>query len=295
MKKKTKGLLFLLAALVLTVGIIISIPHNYHLAASDVVKVTLLPRHPSEQAVELTGREEINAFCEPFFRELSSLNAHYNPIRNMQSTTQGGIAYNVVIETSDGKTTTFTVSTINNRINKDDGVFLHADTKIFNRLDALLDGCYPDQFGAPLDEPNDLSMDTMPPTSDLPYEYPSGIAIENGDYVNIHGIIANEDAMADFLAKVDNKETASVRTVIYTVEGDPIITTFSFNSSYFSVTTDTTRDKFGAQAIENRRYNNLVLYTDEETERTYYIVTDLSEVNKEIYYDGFDGVVLKSE
>ena len=243
----------------------------------------------------MTGREEINAFCEPFFRELSSLNAHYNPIRNVQSTTHGGIAYNVVIETSDGKTTTFTVSTINNRINKDDGVFLHVDTKTFNRLDALLAGCYPDQFGDPLDEPNDLSVDTIPPTSNLPHEYPSGVAIENGDYVNIHGIIANEDAMADFLAKVDNKETASVRTVIYTVEGDPIITTFSFNSSYFSVTTDTTRDKFGAQAIENRRYNNLVLYTDEETERTYYIVTDLSEVNKEIYYDGFDGVVLKSK
>ena len=144
MKKKLKWLLCLPAVLVIAVGVIISIPHNYNMRAADVVKVTLLPRHHSEQAIELTDRDEINAFCEPFFRELASLNAHYNPIRNIQSATYGGIAYGVIIETADGNTTTFTVSTILNRISKDDGVLLQVGTEAFGRLETLLVGYYPD-------------------------------------------------------------------------------------------------------------------------------------------------------
>ena len=114
-------------------------------------------------------------------------------------------------------------------------------------------------------------------------------------YVNLHGSIYNDDAMTEFLTKVISHAPGSIRTVVYTIEGDPIITTFVYNANYYSVTIDTTRDKFGAGTIESFRYSNLVLYTDEDAERTYYIVTDLNEISKDIFDEGFDGVVLKFE
>lgn len=135
--------------------------------------------------------------------------------------------------------------------------------------------------------------------AELPEEYPLNTAVDNGDYVNLHGKIYNDDVMADFLNKVADKESAFIRTVIYTVEGDPIIIDFSYNSKYFSVTKDATRDRHSSDEITNRRFDNLVIYEDVDPERygdgkrTYYIVSDLSEITKESFSEGFDHEILK--
>lgn len=143
---------------------------------------------------------------------------------------------------------------------------------------------------------------TTAPDTELPDIYPCATAISNGDYVNVHGEIYNDDVMTDFINKVAEDENALIRTVLYTVEGDPIIIDFSYNpnnSKCFSVTKDTTRDRYGDGETTNRRFDNLVIYEDVDPDRyvdgkrTYYIVTDLLEITKEIFVDGFEHEVLK--
>lgn len=127
--------------------------------------------------------------------------------------------------------------------------------------------------------------------SQLPKDYPSDLAKENGDYVDIHGEIFNEEAMTEFLKDVDNSKTAYIRTVAYTIEGDPIITDFSYNGEKFMAQIDNTRDKYGKSQIVEKEFNNLITY--ESDNRLYYVITDLTEITEENQNDGFDGITLK--
>lgn len=133
------------------------------------------------------------------------------------------------------------------------------------------------------------------PLKDLPKEYSSESAIANGDYVNLHGEISNNEVMDDFLKKVSNKENASIRTIRYTDEGDPIITDFLYENFSFKVTLDATRDKFGSVSevseITTKTYKNLVTYQDDGT--LYYFITDLDKISAEDYKNGFDCAFLK--
>ena len=135
--------------------------------------------------------------------------------------------------------------------------------------------------------------------SKVPVEYTSEMAILDGCYVNLHGIIGNDEVMDTFINKVQNKESAFARHVEFTIEGDPIITDFSYDSKEFTVTRDTTRDKFGSGSIKSYHYKNLVIYEDENTELyesgkiTYYFLTNLSEINKYIFDNGFSHALLK--
>ncbi len=123
----------------------------------------------------------------------------------------------------------------------------------------------------------------------LPKEYPSELAIENGDYVNVHGAIYNEDVLTAFLAKADRGEDATIRIVNYTVEGDPIIKEASYTKEGgFTVTIDNTRDHFGEPRIKTNTYQNLLMYQDEESGLEYILVTDFSELTKEMFEQGFE-------
>ncbi|MEL7608953.1 MAG: DUF4362 domain-containing protein [Bacillota bacterium] len=129
--------------------------------------------------------------------------------------------------------------------------------------------------------------------ADLPEEYTSEEAIANGDYVNVHGQISNADAMTAFLDAVAKKAPAAIRTVSYTVEGDPIIADIVFDGSVFSVTNDATRDAFGAQEVTRSEYQNLLEYEGEGT--VYTFLTNETEITKELYESGFDGYLLTIE
>lgn len=106
--------------------------------------------------------------------------------------------------------------------------------------------------GEPASEPAEVPSGTEPTA-----EYPSNMAIANGDYVNVHGEIYNAEVMDHFLASVAALEEAALRTVEYTVEGDPILTDVSYDGAVFTVTVDTTRDAFGPQETYTNRYARL--------------------------------------
>ena len=122
-------------------------------------------------------------------------------------------------------------------------------------------------------------------------KYTSDLAIENGDYVNIHGKIYNDQAMIDFIENVLNKEQDEIRTVVYTVEGDPIITDFNYNGSIFIVVKDNSYDRYSSGGTIKKEFSNLLTY--EHRNRLYYSVTNLLEITQADIDNGFDEVILK--
>jgi hypothetical protein len=98
-----------------------------------------------------------------------------------------------------------------------------------------------------------------PRVEDLPLDYSKDEAIAAGVYVNIHGSeIYNQKSVDLFYENVFAEEPAVLRTMNYTVEGDPIITDYRFDGESFTVVTDTRRDGFGSPMIFSATYKYLV-------------------------------------
>ncbi len=138
---------------------------------------------------------------------------------------------------------------------------------------------------------NSTSVKSPIKIESLPKDYTSDMAIKNGDYVDVHGNISNENVMNEFLEKISKNQSAFLRKVQFTIEGDPIITDFLYNNGVFTVISDTTRDKFGSGEITTKNYKNLTLYDDGQNK--YYFVTNLEKITKADFDSGFDGVILK--
>ena len=133
------------------------------------------------------------------------------------------------------------------------------------------------------------------PIDQLPQEYSLDMARDNGDYiVDLHGKISNKSVMADFLENVENGEDAFIRTVKYTIEGDPIIHDFSYNEGKYRVTIDKTRDKYtssDSRIIESREYKYLKIF--EANGYSYLVVADTQNFDDPDfdYFSGDHGVV----
>jgi hypothetical protein len=102
------------------------------------------------------------------------------------------------------------------------------------------------------------------PLTELPYDYSKEQAIADGVYVNIHGAEIYNQALVDtFYAGALHEITAFMRTMEYTVEGDPIITDYHYDGTIFTVMTDISRDKFKgveSEDIFTNTYKYLVPY-----------------------------------
>jgi len=137
--------------------------------------------------------------------------------------------------------------------------------------------------------------DGVIPIEKLPQEYTSDMAYENGDYVVYHhGKIRNKDLMIEFLENVDKGENAFIRTVKFTIEGDPIIHDFSYNDGKYRVTIDTTRDKYASpdsREIKSKEFKYLEIF--EANGYSYLVVTDSEDFKKPDfdYFSGEHGVV----
>ncbi|WP_312371667.1 DUF4362 domain-containing protein [Lachnoclostridium sp.] len=139
-----------------------------------------------------------------------------------------------------------------------------------------------------------------PTLKDLPDDYGTydkkNDAIRDGVYINVHGVeIYNQQVVDDFYKSVHAGSAAFMRTIDYTDEGDPIITDYQYDGSLFTVTTDTTRDRFGLPDIYTKTYNFLIPYDHYEPAGIpipYFLSND-----KNIYKgtQGSEGVELKSE
>ncbi len=133
--------------------------------------------------------------------------------------------------------------------------------------------------------------------TELPMDFTVEKAVEEGYYVDVHGELYNEDVMTEFVNDVNDEDVtkALVRTIRYTTEGDPIITFFRYEDDKITVARDSSRDKFSSGENTITTYNaNIVMYHDPETlgGEEYYYVTNLKEITKEDFNNGFDGELL---
>jgi hypothetical protein len=127
----------------------------------------------------------------------------------------------------------------------------------------------------------------------LPDPYLPEDAAKNGDYVDVHGKVSNFSKLTEFYEVVDAGESAALRVVQYTIEGDAIIADVVFDGSIFHLTVDTTRDAYGAREITDKEY--LLMRTYETEEYRYVYLTNEPEITKELFESGFDGYLLLAE
>jgi hypothetical protein len=89
---------------------------------------------------------------------------------------------------------------------------------------------------------------------------------------------------------VSAKESAAIRMVQYTFEGDPIISDITFDGNKFAVWYDTTRDAFGNQKIRMSEYAHMLEYNMESVIHVF--LTNEEAITDEQYENGIDGYLL---
>ncbi len=123
-----------------------------------------------------------------------------------------------------------------------------------------------------------------PPTASLSKDYSSESAIADNCYVIGLAGIVSEDLLYRFADNTKNGMAGYLRKVVYTIEGDPIITDFVYDGNKYFVIKDISRDAYagsGSKLIKKEygyintyeRDNKKVIYlsdraaTDEEYEQ----------------------------
>lgn len=90
--------------------------------------------------------------------------------------------------------------------------------------------------------------------------------------------------MEAFLTDVAAWEEASIHTVTYTPEGNPILMDISFDGSIFTVTKDSTQDAFRSRDCFTNQYARLELVYVPETDITEYRFTEPLHVTYPLDY-----------
>ncbi|MFD0716161.1 DUF4362 domain-containing protein [Paenibacillus sp. GCM10027626] len=99
-------------------------------------------------------------------------------------------------------------------------------------------------------------------------KYDSKQAETNGDIVNIHGKLINQDVWEQFAANVKSGAKSEVQVVQYTIEGDPIFNNLSFDGETIRNIYENTHDAYGTpmkryafcKAIEEKKSDQGTVY-----------------------------------
>jgi len=98
--------------------------------------------------------------------------------------------------------------------------------------------------------------------------YTSETAIKNGDVVAVHSQQYNVEKLDKFIENVKNDIKDNVRITRYTIEGGAVITDLNYDGENINYTNDNTRDKFGKQIIENKKFDSDSIY---KSGKNYYL------------------------
>lgn len=79
----------------------------------------------------------------------------------------------------------------------------------------------------------------------VPKKYDPETAIANGDVVNVQGDVTNIEKFNEFMMNYKENTPDLLRTVFYTIEGDPIIQVIYYDGAKVIVYRDSSRDAFG--------------------------------------------------
>jgi len=111
----------------------------------------------------------------------------------------------------------------------------------------------------------------------LPKEYNSDIAVKDGCFVIVHGVLKSKRSVMDtFVSNSKSGKTSSITIVQYTDEGDALITKVVYSNHKYYGIDDGTRDAFAS--LENRIYTEFeykyLKVFQEKNNTTYYLVND---------------------
>jgi hypothetical protein len=110
----------------------------------------------------------------------------------------------------------------------------------------LFAGCTTGNTGTPDGKGNDTGTRTE--VKEIPREYQPEEAVVAGHVVIVHGTMLSEPAiLSGFIEGTGKGEKKDLTIVQYTVEGDPIVTSVSYDGTVYRGIEDTTRDRFGPQ------------------------------------------------
>jgi hypothetical protein len=161
-------------------------------------------------------------------------------------------------------------------------VTLGAIVKI--NFDGRIAESYPGQIWADNIKVVEKVKDNWPPTASLPKDYSSEKAIADNCYVIGLAGIVSEDLLYRFADNTKNGMAGYLRKVVYTIDGDPIITDLVYDGNKYFVIKDISRDAYagnGSKLIKKEygyintyeRDNKKVIYfsdrvaSDEEYEQ----------------------------
>ena len=93
--------------------------------------------------------------------------------------------------------------------------------------------------------------------NNVPIEYSSEMAIENGDVVSLQDSMYNGEVLNRFIENLNNNNKDSIRVTKYNADGDPVIVLLYFNGEYIEYHKDNTREKNVVRGIKSSRYTSI--------------------------------------
>jgi beta-lactamase regulating signal transducer with metallopeptidase domain len=121
-----------------------------------------------------------------------------------------------------------------------------------------LDRTVPDASQTPEYQPTQSPQTGLKPLEELPADYDYSQALRDNLFIQTLGEVYNRNIVDNFYINALAGKAASMRTMLYTVEGDPIIKDYDFDGNIYTVTKDNTRDKFGRGEIKSKTYKYLI-------------------------------------
>jgi beta-lactamase regulating signal transducer with metallopeptidase domain len=121
-----------------------------------------------------------------------------------------------------------------------------------------LDRTVPDASQSPQYQPTQSPQTGLKPLAELPADYDYSQALRDNLFIQTLNEVYNRNIVDNFYINALAGKAASMRTMQYTVEGDPIIKDYDFDGNIYTVTKDNTRDKFGRGEIKSKTYKYLI-------------------------------------
>jgi hypothetical protein len=112
----------------------------------------------------------------------------------------------------------------------------------------------------------------------IPLIYPVEDAKNDKLLVNlqVEPYVYNPTVLQSFLNKVNQGTETELIFVIYTDEGDPILTIVQYTGDTFLAVMDTTRDKFSRKHIEEFKFSKLITFKENNHNSYYLFNTDVT-------------------
>jgi hypothetical protein len=96
-------------------------------------------------------------------------------------------------------------------------------------------------------------------------------SVENNEIVNTHGNVKNLNRLDIFVENVEAKKSDEIKITHYTIEGDPIYDTVTFDEKQLKITNDSSEDKFGSGETFTYTCKNLTK-NESDTELEYLLI-----------------------